>query len=132
MKKTADEFFSISTKEVFKRRQEFYSREIKNLEEQEKLFNEEVKKIRSTHKIKKKEISFILEMTTWIQLIHEMELLYTVLYQLTEHLEKDGGKINTLEKKSKFFNDEGIKWVLEELKQGLTEKENIGFGEKNE
>lgn len=134
MNKNIHDSGKIDIKELLKKRRDFYLEELIYSKESEEIIDKHIKKDMVKSKIKKKDlsdISFKFGAITYFKLIHEMELLYSILYQLIEYLEKDKVKLEILEKETDFYSNEGIRWVLQDLERGLTEtvKEKIDFGD---
>jgi hypothetical protein len=111
-------------KEVLKNRRDYYLDECIFFEKYEKFFSDRLKTSMNRKRRNMKEEAYLIGMGTWIHFCKESELLYTILYQLIEFIEKNTGMVlNKIEDKTRLLNDEGMKWVLEDIHQMATQVE---------
>lgn len=111
-------------KEVIKNRWDFFLKEMSYNEENEKKNQENIKRYISNPKLGVKNLPIRLNEVTWMTLIHEMEVLYNILYVLVEDYEKNIGKIDKVIGETELFRDKELKWVLQDIRRRCTELEN--------
>jgi predicted nucleic acid-binding Zn-ribbon protein len=90
-------------KEILKNRMDFYQKELDYYKEddREKFVEEQFQKLISKKRVNHKKFSLYMNASLWIHLIHEMHLLYDILYQLVGSIEVDLGKLKSIEKEAK-------------------------------